>query len=101
MTNHDEPDDLNLPASYTLKTVLHLTGVQQETLVAYCEQGLLPVAAAELDSAEFDDHFIRLVRRIESLRAEHGINLAGIHLILELLNEIERMEHELKFRVDR
>jgi DNA-binding transcriptional MerR regulator len=82
---------------YTLETVVQLTGVGRETLAAYCAHGLLPVAAAELETAAFDDHLLCTIRRIAFLEQRQGINLAGIRIIHELLAEVERLHRELRF----
>lgn len=86
--------------SYDLQMVLRLTGVRREALVEYCERGLLPLEATELEAAAFDDHLVRVIRRIEFLRERHGINLAGIRIINELLAEVERLRRELQFARD-
>ena len=87
-------------ASYTLDMVVRITGVGHEMLAEYCEHGLLPVAAAELEAAAFDDHLLCAIRRIAFLRERRGINLAGIRIINELLAEVERLRRELRFARD-
>ena len=44
------------------------------------------------------DEGIRTLRRIESLRTACGVNLAGVKLILELINELEHLRAEVRFR---
>jgi len=41
---------------------------------------------------------IRTLRRIESLRTACGVNLAGLKLILDLMNEVEYLRAEVRFR---
>ena len=86
--------------SYSFKTLVSITGVNRETLIEYCEHGLLPVAAEQVEDTEYDDEIIGLIRRVENLRTIHGVNLAGIQIILNLSNEVENLRRELKFRVD-
>jgi hypothetical protein len=40
---------------------------------------------------------VRSIRRIEFLREQHGINLAGIRIIAGLMREVERLREELRF----
>lgn len=86
--------------AYSFKKVVSITGVNRETIVEYCEHGLLPVPAEQVENAEYDDQLINLIRRAETLRTTHGINLAGIQMILSLTEEVENLRRELKFRVD-
>ncbi len=76
-----------------------IAGVSRAVLVAYCESGVLPVSPAKLDACAGDDEMIRTIRRLEFLREHHGINLAGIRIIAELMREVERLREELRFRL--
>ena len=78
-----------------------IAGVSRAVLVAYCESGVLPLRPGELDQCADDDEMIRTIRRIEYLREHHGINLAGIRIIAELMREVERLREELRFRMGR
>jgi DNA-binding transcriptional MerR regulator len=98
MTEGADPPDSTV--SYSLKTVVSSTGVARETLIEYCEHGLLPVTAELVEDTQYDDEIIGLIRRVENLRTIHGVNLAGIQMILDLTNEVENLRRELKFRVD-
>lgn len=81
------------------KPPVQIAGVSRAVLVAYCESGVLPVSPAKLDLCAGDDEMIRTIRRIEYLREHHGINLAGIRIIAELMREVERLREELRFRM--
>ena len=91
---HDLPA---VPRRYTLATVMHITGIDRATLLEYCEAGLLPVEPARMEAAEFDDHLVCTLRQIEFLRETHGVNLAGIRMIHQLLAEVEQLRRELRF----
>jgi len=45
----------------------------------------------------FDDDAIRVLRRIQRLRVGCGLNLPGIKIALGLLNEVERLQAEVRF----
>ena len=89
------------PTGYTLEKVVQLTGVSRAVLVAYCESGILPLSPDDLATRTFDDELIRTIRRIEVLREQHGINLVGIRMIHELMQEVEHLRGELRFRLER
>ena len=96
------PDETLNEAStrYSFTNVVSITGISRETLVEYCEVGLLPVSPAQIDQTQFDDQLINLICRVEALRKTHGVNLAGIQMILDLVDEVESLRRELRFRVD-
>jgi DNA-binding transcriptional MerR regulator len=86
-------------SGYTLETVVHLTGVSRRSILVYIKSGLVPAQGdPENESFTFDEDGIYRIRRIEHLRSEQGINLAGIQVIFELLNQIEHLRSEMRFR---
>ena len=89
--NH--PDDE--PPVYSLDIVAQITGVSSTTILHYQEQGLIHPAAP---TGGFDDETLHTLRRIEHLRHTSEANLTGIKLILELLDEVDRLKAELRAR---
>ncbi len=85
-----EPDT---DATYTLDVIASLTGVTSQTVLHYQEQGLISPAAGQ-----FDAEALRTLRRIEHLRSTCAVNESGLKLILELMDEIERLRAELRAR---
>lgn len=98
--NEEEAQIENETATYSFEKVVSITGVNRTTIIEYCETGLLPFAAEQAEQTEFNDELINLIRKVETLRTIHGINHAGIHMILDLMDEVEKLRQELKFRVD-
>jgi hypothetical protein len=85
-------------AVYTLDAVVQLTGASRRSVLVYCKSGLIrPVGDLATEALSFDNEGIYQIRRIEHLRSEHGINLAGIQIIFELLNELRHLEEEMRF----
>ena len=83
---------------YSLEGVVHLTGVSRRSILIYCKSGLVVAREdPEVGALAFDDEAIYAIRRIEYLRSQRGINLDGIRMIFELLHEIRRLEHEMRF----
>jgi len=83
---------------YSLDAVVHLTGVSRRSILVYCKSGLVR-ASGDPHQGEFsfDDEAIYRIRRVEDLRLVHGINLAGIRMIFDLMNELKRLENEMRF----
>ncbi len=56
-----------------------------------------PVVAPKRGGYYFNDEAIRARRRIEYLRTAYGVNLAGIKMILEFMDEVKRLRAETRF----
>jgi DNA-binding transcriptional MerR regulator len=82
--------------TYQLDIVEKLTGVSSQTILHYQEIGLVRTSAAP---GEFDEEALRTLRRIEHLRETCEVNIAGLKLILNLMDEVERLRAELRKRL--
>jgi hypothetical protein len=82
---------------YSIETVVHITHTPRHTIAVYCLHGLIsPVTAPEQEGWWFDHEAIRMLRRLEGLRADYDINLAGLCAISELLGEVESLREEVR-----
>jgi DNA-binding transcriptional MerR regulator len=93
-----EYDDSELPIfdpesqkNYSLEVVAEITGISSQTILHYQEQGLLR-------QSEFDDEAVHTLRRIEHLRHDFEANLSGLKLILDLMEEVDRLKQALRAR---
>jgi len=85
-------------AVYTIEVAAQLAQVPRRLIVLYYKHGLVaPVTDPSGAGWYFDDEAIRIVRRIEQLRSACGLNLAGIKLVMTLMDEVERLRTELRF----
>ena len=90
-----EPDPRT---AYTIEMTAHLVDMPRHTILVYCKRGLVsPVVDPACGGYYFNDEAIRTLRRVEHLRANSGVNLAGIKIILDLMNEVERLQSEVRF----
>ena len=84
--------------SYSLDATAHLAGVPRRSILIYCRAGLVrPVVQPPYGVLEFTEEAIYTVRQIEHLRTVHGLNLAWLKTMFDLLNEVERLRAELRF----
>lgn len=91
-----EPDP---EAIYDIEAVVRLAQVPRHSILVYYNQGLIStVFDPQHGGYYFDDEAIRSLRRIEYLRSVRGLNLAGAKMVLDLMNEVERLRAELRFR---
>jgi DNA-binding transcriptional MerR regulator len=93
-----QPNESRPGVLYSLEAVVHLTGVPRRSVLVYCKSGLVqPAGDTQASEFMFDDEAIYRIRRVEHLRSVHGINLAGIRMIFDLMREVERLENEMRF----
>ncbi|WP_395731798.1 chaperone modulator CbpM [Prosthecobacter sp.] len=78
------------PQTYSLEILAETTGVSTQMIVQYQEHGII--------HPDFDDETIRTLRRIEALREACEMNLNGIKLLTQLLDEVEQLRQELRIR---
>ena len=78
-------------ATYTLEIVAQITGISSQTILHYQEVGLIR-------ASDYDDETVRTLRRIEHLQSTCGVNDSGLKLILELMEEVDRLRHKLRVR---
>jgi DNA-binding transcriptional MerR regulator len=83
---------------YNLEATAHLAGVPRRSILIYCRAGLVrPVVQPPYGVLEFTEEAIYTVRRIEHLRTVHGVDLAWLKTMVDLVEEVERLRAELRF----
>lgn len=65
-----------------------------ETLVEIVEHGIVEPQGAEPEQWTFDLNYLHTVRRAARLHRDLGIDWEGIALVLDLLEERERLRNE-------
>ena len=76
------------PQTYSLEILAETTGVSTQTIVLYQEHGILP--------PRYDEDALRALRRIEHLRETCEMNLRGLKMLTQLLDEVEQLRAELR-----
>jgi DNA-binding transcriptional MerR regulator len=83
---------------YSLDAAAQLAGVSRRSILIYCRAGLVrPVIQPPYGVMAFTEEAIYTVRQIEQLRTIHGLDLALLKTMFELLDEVERLRAELRF----
>ena len=90
-----EPDP---DAAYSIEITERLTQIPRRTITVYVKHRLVSPMVEQGGGMFFDEEAIRLLRRIEQLRTSYGVNLPGIKMIMQLLEELEQRQVELRFR---
>lgn len=85
---------------YMIGVAAQLCGVHPQTLRQYERLGLVVPARVGAKNRLYSEADILRVRRIQRLTQDMGVNLAGVELILRLLDEMEqqRMDMQEQFR---
>ena len=83
---------------YSLDMAAHLAGVPRRSILVYCRAGLLrPIIQPPYGVLAFTEESIHTARRIEHLRAAHGIDLSLLKTMFDLIDEVDRLRAELNF----
>jgi MerR family transcriptional regulator/heat shock protein HspR len=96
MDRDDEP-------RYVISVAARILGVQTHTLRYYERIGVIEPKRSQGNIRLYSEGDIALLRRVKTLVEDMGINLAGVEVILrlmqrmgELQNELEKLESEVK-----
>jgi DNA-binding transcriptional MerR regulator len=89
----EPPED----AVYTIEATSRIVGVPRRMIVVYRKHHLLSPSTHTVDHGYyFDRDSIRILRRIELLRAVCGNDFAGIKIILDLTAALERLRSDIR-----
>jgi DNA-binding transcriptional MerR regulator len=78
------------PNAYSLEILAEESGTSTQVIVQYQEHGIL--------RPQYDEDTVRDLRRIEHLRETYELNLSGLKLLTQLLDEVEQLRQELRAR---
>lgn len=86
-------------AVYIISVAAELAGVHPQTLRIYERKGLLRPKRTQGNTRRYSDADVEILRSIQSLTQDEGVNLAGVKRIMELraeLGELQRLVEELQ-----
>jgi MerR family transcriptional regulator/heat shock protein HspR len=81
-------------AVYIISVAAELAGVHPQTLRIYERKGLVAPHRTSGNTRRYSDRDIALLRQIQDLTQEGGINLAGVKMIIELQAQLEALRAE-------
>lgn len=82
------------PKGYTISTVADCYGLHQQTLRMYEREGLLKPSRSVGNVRLYTDEDIERLEVIIHLTRDLGVNLAGVEIILNMREKMDRMQHE-------
>jgi len=81
---------------YYISVAARLVDCHPQTLRTYERQGLVEPGRSASNVRLYSDEDIERLRQIKRLTQELGVNLAGVEIILSLLDQIEQLHAEGK-----
>jgi MerR family transcriptional regulator, heat shock protein HspR len=81
---------------YIISVAAELAGVHPQTLRIYESKGLLRPARTAGNTRRYSDRDIERLRTIQRLTQEEGLNLAGVKMIVEMEDRLERLRHRVE-----
>ncbi len=85
---------------FMIGVAAELCGVHPQTLRQYERLGLVVPSRAGAKNRLYSEMDIRRVQKIQRLTQEMGVNLAGVELILRLLDEMEDVRRDMERQLD-
>ncbi|GAQ39930.1 merR family transcriptional regulator [Mycobacterium pseudoshottsii JCM 15466] len=77
-----------------------LAGMHAQTLRTYDRLGLVSPRRTSGGGRRYSEHDVNLLRQVQQLSQEEGVNLAGIKRIIELTNQVEALQSRLQEMAD-
>lgn len=95
MTRHATPDVPDDAPVFVISVAATLAGMHPQTLRQYDRMGLVSPGRTAGRGRRYSAHDINLLRAVQRLSQDEGINLAGIKRILELENQVSALRARL------
>lgn len=83
-------------SGYSISVVAAMFEVHPQTLRAYERLGLLKPSRTEGNTRLYDDKDVERLEVILTLTRELGVNLAGVEVILNMREKMERMQKDME-----
>jgi MerR family transcriptional regulator, heat shock protein HspR len=80
---------------YVISVAAELAGMHPQTLRAYDRQGLVTPGRASGRGRRYSERDVALLREVQRLSQDEGINLAGVKRILELESRVAALRARL------
>ena len=94
-------DDANSAArTFLISVAAELAGMHAQTLRTYDRLGLVSPQRSSGGGRRYSQHDVDLLREVQRLSQDEGVNLAGIKRIIELTNQVEALRSRLSEMAD-
>jgi chaperone modulatory protein CbpM len=89
------PDIIDTGAQYSFDQFCKLCRIKPDILVLLVEEGIIVAEGAERDSWTFSFAMVKRLKRAYRLQRDLELNLPGVALSVDLLEEIDQLKSEV------
>jgi MerR family transcriptional regulator/heat shock protein HspR len=82
--------------TFLISVAAELAGMHAQTLRTYDRLGLVSPQRSSGGGRRYSQHDVDLLREVQRLSQDEGVNLAGIKRIIELTNQVEALQSRLR-----
>jgi MerR family transcriptional regulator/heat shock protein HspR len=82
--------------TFLISVAAELAGMHAQTLRTYDRLGLVSPRRTSGGGRRYSEHDLDLLREVQRLSQDEGVNLAGIKRIIELTNQVEALQARLR-----
>lgn len=82
--------------TFLISVAAELAGMHAQTLRTYDRLGLVSPQRTSGGGRRYSQHDVDLLREVQRLSQDEGVNLAGIKRIIELTNQVEALQSRLQ-----
>ncbi|ORW29429.1 MerR family transcriptional regulator [Mycobacterium paraense] len=82
--------------TFLISVAAELAGMHAQTLRTYDRLGLVSPRRTSGGGRRYSEHDVDLLREVQRLSQDEGVNLAGIKRIIELTNHVEALQARVK-----
>lgn len=82
--------------TFLISVAAELAGMHAQTLRTYDRIGLVSPRRSSGGGRRYSERDVDLLREVQRLSHDEGVNLAGIKAIIELTNQVEALQSRVK-----
>src|SRR5882757_2156633 len=82
--------------TFLISVAAGLAGMHAKTLRTYDRLGLVSPERSSGGGRRYSQHDVELLREVQRLSQDEGVNLAGIKRIIELTNQVDALQARLR-----
>jgi MerR family transcriptional regulator, heat shock protein HspR len=82
--------------TFLISVAAELAGMHAQTLRTYDRLGLVTPSRTSGGGRRYSQHDVDLLREVQRLSQDEGVNLAGIKRVIELTNQVEALQLRLQ-----
>ncbi|WP_327152544.1 heat shock protein transcriptional repressor HspR [Nocardia sp. NBC_01329] len=80
---------------FVISVAAQLAGMHAQTLRTYDRLGLVTPQRTSGGGRRYSEHDVELLREVQRLSQDEGVNLAGIKRIIELTNQVTELQQRV------